>query len=130
MYRTALATFGKTSSKSHDWFEAKSIKMTPVIEATRAAVAEYKLAPSERNLQILRIARIKAQQASRRCTNEYWTEHPVHRRNGKYQGSVRRHQEGTRTYLNKTAPLRSSSGEAITDKGHQLEEWMEHYSDL
>ena len=24
MYHTALATFGKRSSKSHDWFEAKS----------------------------------------------------------------------------------------------------------
>ena len=33
MYRTALATFGKRSSKSHDWFEAKSTVMTPVIEA-------------------------------------------------------------------------------------------------
>ena len=33
MYRTALGTFGKRSSKSHDWFEAKSAVMTPVIEA-------------------------------------------------------------------------------------------------
>ena len=33
MYHTALATFGKRSSKSHDWFEAKSTVMTPVIEA-------------------------------------------------------------------------------------------------
>ena len=32
-YRTALATFGKRSSKSHDWFEAKSTVMTLVIEA-------------------------------------------------------------------------------------------------
>ena len=32
--------------------------------------------------------------------------------------------------LNNTAPLRSSTGEVITDKGHQLERWAEHYSDL
>ena len=32
--------------------------------------------------------------------------------------------------LNKTAPLRSSTGEVITDKGHQLERWVELYSDL
>ena len=57
MYCTALATFGKRSSKSHDWFEAKSTVMTPVIEAKRAALAEYKRTPSERNLQILKIAR-------------------------------------------------------------------------
>ena len=32
--------------------------------------------------------------------------------------------------LKKTAPLRSSTGEVITDKGHQLERWVEHYSNL
>ena len=32
--------------------------------------------------------------------------------------------------LNKTAPLRSSTVEIITDKGHQLKRWVEHYSDL
>ena len=37
VYRTALAAFGKRSSKSHDWFEAKSTVMTPVIEAKRAS---------------------------------------------------------------------------------------------
>ena len=35
MHGTALATFGKRSSKSHDWFEARSTVMTPVIEAKR-----------------------------------------------------------------------------------------------
>ena len=33
MYCTALATFERSSSKSHDWFKAKSTVMTPVIEA-------------------------------------------------------------------------------------------------
>ena len=28
------------------------------------------------------------------------------------------------------APLKSSSGEIITDKGQQMERWLEHYSDL
>ena len=32
--------------------------------------------------------------------------------------------------LNKTPPLISSTGEIITDKGHQLERWVEYYSDL
>ena len=32
--------------------------------------------------------------------------------------------------MNKTAPLRCSTGEVITDRGHQLERWVEHYSDL
>ena len=29
-----------------------------------------------------------------------------------------------------TAPLKSSNGEIITDKGQQMERWIEHYSDL
>ena len=32
--------------------------------------------------------------------------------------------------LNKTAPLRSSTGEVITDRGHQLKRWVEHYSNI
>ena len=32
--------------------------------------------------------------------------------------------------LNKTAPLRSSTWEVITDRGHQLERWVEYYSDI
>ena len=31
---------------------------------------------------------------------------------------------------NKTAPLKSTTGEVITDKGQQMERWVEHYSDL
>ena len=32
--------------------------------------------------------------------------------------------------LSKTAPLRSSIGEVIMDRGHQLERWVEHYPDI
>ena len=32
--------------------------------------------------------------------------------------------------LNKTAQLRSFTGEVITYRGHQLERWVEHYSDI
>ena len=61
MHRTALATFGKKTSKTHDWFDAKSSEMRPVIEAKRTAMMEYKRSPSERNLQILWAARSKVQ---------------------------------------------------------------------
>ena len=59
-HRTALATYGRKTSKSHDCgFSAKSADMTSVIEAKRAALAEYKRSPSERNLQILLAAGAK-----------------------------------------------------------------------
>ena len=68
-----LLPLGRGPQKSYDWFEAESTVMTPVIETKRAALAECVRIPSERNLQILRIARSKAQQTARRCSNEYWT---------------------------------------------------------
>ena len=74
IHRTALATFGKKSSLTHDWFDAKSSEMTPVIEAKRTPLFEYKRSPSERNVHIIRAARSKGQQTARRCANEYWTQ--------------------------------------------------------
>ena len=67
MYRTSLATFGIKSSSNHDWFDAKSSEMTPVIEAKRTALIEYPRSPSERNIHILRAARSKVQHTARRC---------------------------------------------------------------
>ena len=134
MHRTALATFGKKTSKSHDWFEAKSTEMTPVIEAKRTALAEYKRTPSERNLQILRTARNRVQQTARRCANEYWTELSVNIQTAAATGNIRGMYDGIKKAMgpvqSKTAPLKSSIGEVITDKGQQMERWVEHYSDL
>ena len=42
MHHTALATFGENTSKAHDWFDAKSTEMRPVIEAKRTALIVYK----------------------------------------------------------------------------------------
>ena len=112
----------------------KSTMMTPVIEAKRAALAEYKRTPSERNLQILRTARSKAQQTARRCANKYWTEFSENTQSAAIPGNIRGmydvNKKALGPTLNKTAPLRSSAGKVITDGGHQLERWVEHYSDI
>ena len=44
----------------------------PAIEDKRRALAAYKACPSEYNLQALRLAHSKVQQAARRCSNNYW----------------------------------------------------------
>ena len=130
MYYTALTTFGRKTSKSHDWFEAKSAEMSPVIEAKRAALAEYKRSPSKRNLLILRAARSKAQQTARRCANECWTELSETIQSAAITGNIRGMYNGIKTALrpvqNKTTPLKSATEEVITDKGQQLEKWLEH----
>ncbi|XP_076067648.1 uncharacterized protein LOC143040440 [Oratosquilla oratoria] len=63
--KTALATFGKKTSKNNDWFDAKFSEMSPVIDAKRAALAEYKRSPNEKTLQALRAVRSKVQQTAR-----------------------------------------------------------------
>ena len=134
IHKTALATFGKKTTKSHDWFEAKSDVMSPVIEAKRAAFAEYKRLPNERNLQILRSARSKAQRTARHCANDYWTELSEKIQTAAATGNVRGMYDGIKTALgptqSKTAPLKSTTGEAITDQAQQMNRWVEHYSEL
>ena len=108
--------------------------MRPVIEAKRKALIEYKRSPSERNLQILRAARSKVQQTARRCANEYWTQLSQDIQTAAITGNIRGMYDGIKKALgptqSKTAPLKSSSGAIITDKGQQMERWVEHYSDL
>ena len=134
MHRIALATFGKKPSKNHDWFDAKSTEMRPVIEAKCKALIEYKRSPSGRNLQILRAARSKVQQTAKRCANEYWTQLSQDIQTAAITGNIRGMYDGINKTLgptqSKTAPLKSSSGTIITDKGQQMERWVEHYSDL
>ena len=134
MHSTALATFGRKTLKSHHWFEAKSAEMTPVIEAKCTALAEYRWSPSERNLQILRAARSKAQQTARHCANKYWSELSETIQTAAITGNIRGMYDGIKTAMgpvhNKTAHLKSTTGEIITDKGQQMERWVEHYSDL
>ena len=74
MHRTVLVTFGKITSKTRDWFDAKSSVIRPVIVAKRTDLIAYKRPHRERNLQIPIAARSKVQQTARRCANEYWTQ--------------------------------------------------------
>ncbi|XP_076031941.1 uncharacterized protein LOC143019846 [Oratosquilla oratoria] len=132
--KTALATFGKKTSKNNDWFDAKFSEMSPVIDAKRAALAEYKRSPNEKTLQALRAVRSKVQQTARRCANEYWQQLSDSIQFAAVSGNIRGIYEGIKTALgppqSKTAPLKTTSGEVITDKGKQMDRWVEHYSEL
>ena len=125
MHCTTLAAFERKTSKSHDWFEAKSAEMTPVREAKRTTLVEYKRSPSKRNLQILWAARRKAQQTARCCANEYWTELSKTMQSAAITGNIRGTYNGIKTAMgpvqNKTAPFKSTTREVITDKGQQIE---------
>ncbi|XP_076035992.1 uncharacterized protein LOC143021955 [Oratosquilla oratoria] len=132
--KTALATFGKKASKNNNWFDAKFSEMSPVIDAKRAALAEYKRSPNEKTLEALRAVRSKVQQTARRCASEYWQQLSDSIQFASVLGNIRRMYEGIKTALgptqSKTTPLKTTSGEVITGKGKQMDRWVEHYSEL
>ena len=134
IHHITLPIFRKKTSKSHDWYETKSLEMTPIIEAKHAALVEYKWPPTEWNLQTLTAARSKVQCIARCCSNEYWTEHSEMIQIATAMGNIRWMYDGTKKALgpmqSKVAPLKSATGEIITDQGWQMERWVEHYSNL
>ena len=85
-------------------------------------------------MHILRIARSKAQQTARCCANEYGIELSEAIQTAAITGNTREMYGGIKkalgSTLHKTAPLRSSTGEVVTDKGQQLDRWVEYYTDL
>ncbi|XP_047490986.1 uncharacterized protein LOC125040474 [Penaeus chinensis] len=134
MHSCALATFGRKKNKSSDWFETKSKILNPVIVKKRQMQCVYNKHPSRENLYKLRQARNEAKQMVRRCANDYWMELSQHIENASATGNIRAMYEGIKTATGptqiKSAPLKSSSGELIVDKGKQLDRWKEHYSVL
>ena len=72
-------------------------------------------------------------QQTARCANEYWHELSDSIQMAAAVGNIRMY-EGIRQALgptiSKTSPLKSANGEVITDKGQQMERWVEHYSEL
>ena len=97
--KTALAAFGKKTSKNNDWFDAKFSLMSPVIDAKCAALAEYKRSPNEKTLQALRAARSKVQQTARCCANEYWQQLSESIQYAAVLGNIRGMYEGIKTAL-------------------------------
>ena len=129
-----MASFGKKERKNADWSEACWEEMQPVTEAKRKAMLAHKQNPSPSTRDALRAARSKAQQTARRCANEYWQNicakiqlaADCGHSNGTYEGI----KTATGPTSVKTAPLKSKTGEVITDQSMQLQRWVEHYLEL
>ena len=134
VHSTALQVFGKKKGKTQDWFEANSSTLLPLIEKRRLALVEYKRLPNQRNLQLVRDARNEVQKSARRCANDFWLELCRGIQTAVDTGNIRGMYEGikkaTGPTQTKTAPLKSSSGVIIHDRGKQMERWVEHYSQL
>lgn len=134
VYSAAISAFGKRERKNHDWFDANLPEMEPVIEAKRKALLAYKNAPSEKTLADLRIARSNAQRVARRCANDFWLQlcEDIQRSadNGNVRGMFDGIKKAVGPEVKRTAPLKSATGETITDREQQMKRWVEHYSEL
>ncbi|WP_353803968.1 hypothetical protein, partial [Acinetobacter baumannii] len=120
--------------KSEDWFEAYWEELKPVTEEKRLALLAYKASPNTSTLEALKAAKKRAQQISRRCANTYWLNLCNRIQEAANTGNTRGLYEGikkaTGPSVMKTAPLKSKTGEIITDRSQQLDRWVEHYLDL
>ncbi|XP_066302904.1 uncharacterized protein [Branchiostoma lanceolatum] len=119
--------------RSKHWHQLDLI-LTRRTSPKNVLLTQYKRTPSERNLHVLRAARNKVKQTARRCANEYWSKLSEDIHIAAITGNIRGMYDGIKRALgptqSKTARLKSTTGEEITDKKLQMERWVEHYSDL
>lgn len=99
--------------------------MKPVIGTKRKALVKYKRKPSAKNLSALITERNNAQRTARRCTYLYWQNlcHSIQEAadsgntDGVYEGMKKALRPNTR----QIAPLKSSTGNIITNRNEQME---------
>ncbi|XP_076030439.1 uncharacterized protein LOC143018741 [Oratosquilla oratoria] len=133
IYNSAMDTFGKRQRQNPDWFEAGITKPEPAIAPKRKALLNYKREPSEKTLDALRKARNDAQRLPRRSANDYWLNLCQNIQVSPDCGNIRDMCDGMKKAfgpsITKIAPLKTASGDTITDRGKQMERWVEHYQE-
>ena len=134
LYQSGLEALWKKERRNEDWFEANWEEMEPVVEAKRAARLAHENKPCQATRDALRAARSKCQESARRCANDYWlklsqriqADADYGNTGGMYAGI----KQATGPITTKSVPLKTKSGENITDKKKQMERWVEHYFEL
>ena len=120
VYGAAITVYGKKARKNADWFEAHWEEMEPVTEANRKVLLAYKTTPSPSTLANLKAARKASQQTARHCANTYWLNLCSSIQTAADTRNARRMYEGIKKATgpapSKSAPLKSKTGEVITDQ--------------
>ena len=134
-HSAAISAFGKKQGGiKNDWYSSNAVRLDPLIESKRAALQNHKDHPSAQSLKALQTARSNVQKMVRTCINEYWKDLCTNIQQASDMGNIKGMYDGIKKATGptpiKTAPLKSSSGQIITDKTKQMERWVEHYSEL
>ncbi|XP_076068334.1 uncharacterized protein LOC143040786 [Oratosquilla oratoria] len=125
-----MDTFGKRERQNPDWFEAGITKLEPAIAAKRKALLNYKREPSEKTLAALRKIRNDAQRIVRRSANDYRLNIQLSADCGNIRAMYDGMKKAFGPSITKIAPLKTASGDTITDRGEQMERWAKHYQEL
>lgn len=133
-HNSAIDAYGKREKRNTDWYEANAQVMEPLTERKRQALVNWKQTPSQQNLESLRRSRKESQKTARKCANDYWLQLCSTIEQASTTGNIKAMYEGIRQAtgpsVKKTVPLKTKSGEVITDKSKQMERWVEHYLEL
>lgn len=106
----------------------------PLLEEKRKIHIEHDRNSSESTKQKLLAAKSNLQRLTRKCANQYWEKLCSEIQQASDMGNIRKMYEKIRVAIGPTAkklvPLRSATGEQLTDKKKQIERWVERYSNL
>ena len=108
--------------------------MELAITAERTTLLEHKKQPSKETLAAYRAARNNVKRSARKCANHYWLDLCRSIQVASDCGNIRAMYERMKKAFGpsaiKIAPLKSTTGEIITDRSKQMERWAEHYQEL
>ena len=134
IHSCALETFGTKKRRNKDWYEANAEVIEPFLERKRNAMLKLKIDPNQSNKIEHQRLRNEAQRAARKCANEYYTNLAEKIQRASDTGNIRAMYEGINEaigkQIKKPAPLKSKTGELLTDNKRKLERLVEHYVDL
>ena len=134
LYKTAVGVYGTVDHKSQDWFAANIHTLQPLIDKKKIALLRNKGRTTRNTLSELKQARKDVQKAARQCANDYWIKLCESIQNASDKGNIRSMYEGIKKacgpVIKRSAPLKTLTGEIITDKKQQMDRWVEHYLEL
>jgi len=125
-YTAAIDNFGKKQGgKQNDWYPHYAEQLDPLVHAKRSALQKHKDSPTAQSQQALQAARADVQKSVRACVNEYWLNLCSSIQSASDTGNIKAMYDGikkaTGPSIKKSAPLKATSGETITDKTKQME---------
>ncbi|XP_014787592.1 uncharacterized protein LOC106881645 [Octopus bimaculoides] len=134
IYDSASRAFGMDRLSKKDWIETNASILMPLLEKECKIFIKHNRKPTESTKQQLRAAKSNLQKQTRKCANQYWDKLCSGIQQASDIGNIRKMYEKIRVAIgpavSKVAPLKSATGDQLTDKKKQMERWVEHYSQL